>query len=217
MGVRKATNRGRGLNGMFPSFKMPGHTIRYESSIERDLCFVLEFDSSVCSYAAHPFCITHPDSNGRVCSYTPDFWVVHTTGQRDVVECTPAALITDPHTQQQMTIGQAWAAANKCTFVVVTDADVRQGHTLANIKLLWRYRQLAVAYDLIARTVAYVRQYPGATIRDTVAYVTENPHPPAHHPFLYHLVFHHILMTDLTHPLSLQSCLWLPYQPQQEE
>jgi hypothetical protein len=134
-----------------------------------------------------------------------------------VVECTPAALITDPHTQQQMTIGQAWAAANNCTFVVVTDTDVRQGHTLANIKLLWRYRHLRVAHDQITRTIAYLKHQPGATMTQTATYMLNEPSPPVHVPALAALLFQHIIRTDLTQPLSAQSPLWLSSYCYQED
>jgi len=217
MAVRKVKNGGGNLIGMFPSFKMPGQTIFYESSIERDLCFVLEFDASVVSYAAQPFCITHTTPDGVTHRYTPDFQVVHASGDRDLVECKPAARLADPHTQQQITIGQTWADANGYTFALVTDADLRHGHRLGNIKLLWRYRQLAVEQHLIARIMGYVHHHPGATIQETAAYATENPQPPAHIPFLCHLLFQHIITTDLTQPLSAHSPLWLPSHVSQED
>jgi hypothetical protein len=210
MPVRTVRHHGGNLIGMFPSVKMPGQTIHYESTIERDLCFVLEFDASVVSYAAQPFCITHTTPDGVTHRYTPDFQVVHASGDRDLVECKPAARLADPHTQQQITIGQTWADANDYTFVLITDADLRHGHRLANIKLLWRYRQCAVAPNRIARLRSYLTHVPGATIAQTAAAVLDDPTPSAYLPCLCHLLFHHIITTDLTHTLSPQSRLWLP-------
>jgi hypothetical protein len=216
MAVRKVSNWGGNIIGMFPSFKMADRHVYYESTIERDLCFFLEFDPCVASYTEQPFCIQHIASDGTTHSYTPDFQVVYTNGTRSLVECKPAARLDDPHTQQQIIIGQTWASANKYTFVLVTDADLRQGHTLANITLLWRYRQFTVAPDLITRTGDYLTHHPGATIIETAIYATQNPQHPPHSPFLCHLLFHHLLSADLTHPLSAQSRLWLPQQMHQE-
>jgi len=44
--VRKATNRGKNIIGYFPSVKM-GRMINFESLIERDFIYLLDFEQEV--------------------------------------------------------------------------------------------------------------------------------------------------------------------------
>jgi hypothetical protein len=213
--VRKIKNRGGSITGQFPSFKMPTQMIQYESTIERDLCYVLEFDEGVTHYEAQPFRIYYIGGDTKVHSYTPDFHVFHADGTKDIVECKPNTRLYDQHTQQQMEIGQAWADANDHTFVVITDEELRQGHNLANIKLLWRFRQMAIEYKLVTRTIEYLKQRPqGASLMEVAAYAESSPERYALAPFLLCLVFQRVLLTDLAQPLSPESQLWLPIMNQ---
>ncbi len=208
MAVRKPRNHGGNIIGMFPSLKMQ-RPVRYESTIERDLCYLLEFDEHVTSYHEQPFTIEHTAGDGKAHHYTPDFQVHRKNGPGDLVECKPAALQDDQHTRQQIAIGQAWADANDYTFCLVTDTELRTGHTLDKIKVLWRYCRMPVAHDLIARTVDYLTRAPGATVAQTAAAALRSTEQHQHVPYLYALLFRHILTTDLTVPLSGHSRLWL--------
>jgi TnsA endonuclease N terminal len=134
MGVRRVRNSGENVIGTFPSLKMR-EQIPYESTIERDLLFFLEYDARVVRYQAQPFEIVGSSADGTAHSYIPDFQVIRTDGQ-EIVECKPAARLNDVHTQQQLALGQTWADTNQHLFVVITDTHLRAGHRLANLKLL---------------------------------------------------------------------------------
>jgi hypothetical protein len=74
MPVRKVSNRGGNTIGHFPSLKM-GRMIDYESLIERDLIYLLEFEQDVTWYAEQPLTIPyHYEEKER--DYTPDFHIV---------------------------------------------------------------------------------------------------------------------------------------------
>ena len=73
--VRKITNQGNKKKiGFFPSEKN-GRSTAWESLVERDFMYLLEFDSSVISYIEQPLTISYKD-NGKNYKYTPDLMVV---------------------------------------------------------------------------------------------------------------------------------------------
>jgi hypothetical protein len=109
-------------------------SVSYESTIERDLLFFLEFDPSVIHYEAQPLTIKAITTNGIEYSYTPDFEVKQTDSFPQLVECKPLALLQVEHTLRQIEIGKNWCNKNNYNFVVVTDADLRTGPRLFNLK-----------------------------------------------------------------------------------
>lgn len=211
MGVRRVRNSGGNVIGTFPSLKMR-EQVPYESTIERDLLFFLEYNASVVRYQAQPFMITGSSADGTAHTYIPDFQVIH-TDSKEIVECKPTVHLNDAHTQQQLALGQAWADANQHLFVVITDTDLRTGHRLANLKLLWRYSRLSVPPFLIERCRSILIAQPdGLSLEALAALLSDTSSPFTFLPYLYHLLFEHILDTDLAQPLSPAACarLWLP-------
>jgi hypothetical protein len=209
MGVRRVKNRGGNVIGTFPSLKMR-EQIPYESTIERDLLFFLEFDARVVRYQAQPFAITGSSADGAPHTYIPDFLVIR-TDSKEIVECKPTAHLNDAHTQQQLALGQSWADANQYHFVVITDTDLRSGYRLANLKLLWRYSQLCVPSPITSRCWSILTGQPdGLTLEALAAALSDTPSSFELLPYLYRLLFDHILHTDLTQPLTPRTCVQLP-------
>jgi hypothetical protein len=208
MGVRQVKSSGGNVIGMFPSLKM-NEQIPYESTLGRDLLFFLEYDSTVVHYYAQPFAITGSSADGATHTYIPDFQVIRTS-VKELVECKPAALLARPHTQQQLSLGQVWAEANDHAFVVITDADLRTGHRLANLKLLWRYSRLRVPPLFIERCRSILIAQPDGLSLEVLSAALSNTSPSFELlPYLYCLLFAHVLLTDLTQPLSLKTCVQL--------
>src|SRR5258708_30838320 len=122
MPVRKVSNRGGNIIGSFPP-QIKGEKVRYESTIERDLVYFFKFDPTVITYHAQPMVITGTDAEGNTHTYTPDFLAVR-TDRKEIIECKPEALINSSHAQQQIAIGQEWAANNNHEFSIFTDTTL---------------------------------------------------------------------------------------------
>jgi hypothetical protein len=194
----------------------------YESTIERDLVFFFKFDPSVVTYHAQPMVITGTDTEGNAHSYIPDFQVVR-TDRKEIVECKPEELLDHPHTRQQIQMGEVWAAANNHQFVIVTDTELRKDHTLANLKLLWRYCRTAVPTAMLASCIAHLKAQPkGIAFEDVarfLASIADSPEmqqPYRQAPFIYSMLFHHILQADLTKLISPVTILRLSSTLSQE-
>lgn len=217
MPVRKVSNRGENIIGSFPS-QIKGEKVKYESTIERDLVYFLKFDPTVITYHAQPMVIPGTETEGSTHTYTPDFLVVR-TDRKEIIECKPEALINSSHAQQQIAIGQEWAANNDHDFAVVTDTNLRSGHTLANLKLLWRYSRLTVPTVTLARCIEYMdTRHEGVSFQDLTEYMSTLAPPTAQQPFLqaplvFSMLFRHILCTELTVPITPATLLWRSLTP----
>jgi hypothetical protein len=222
MPVRKVSNWGGNIIGSFPSIKMH-NSIKYESTIERDFLYYLEYDSTVIEYYAQPMVINGKDSENKYHTYTPDFQVIK-INRKEIVECKPKIFLDQPHTRQQIELRKSWAAANGHHFVIVTDTHLRKDHVLVNLKLLWRYSRLTVPTATVSSCIAYVRSQPvGTTFKDITHFLAsttsdsemQQPHKQA--PFVYSMLFHQILKADLTKPITPITILRLPLSLSQKE
>jgi len=193
-----ATKPGGAIQGRFPSLKLQ-RSVPYTSTLERDLLFVLEYESRILHYQEQPFAVTGV-VEGREHHYTPDYALWTDCGQT-LIECKPAALLSDPHTRQQLAVGNQWAPAHGWQFEVVTDTSLRTGCYLANLKLLWRYSRLLVSHtlqaELLERTLT-AKRLPLAVLASA----------PEAIPAVLHLIFRHVLQVDLSQPLNAQSLVW---------
>jgi hypothetical protein len=215
MPVRKVSNRGGNITGSFPSLKMEPLEIDYESTIERDLLPFLEFDLTVRKYYAQPMVLSSTDSDEKTHKYIPDFLVLRVSG-KEIIECKPKDLLDHQHTLQQIQIGQDWANANSHDFVMVTDTDLYKDHTLANLKLFWRYARLKVPTVIVATCIAHLKKCMEATsFEDLTIYLSSLPdtqgtqQPFEQAPFIYSLLFRHVLQVDLTKPITSTSLIRL--------
>ena len=193
-----AAKPGGAIQGSFPSLKL-GRSIPYTSTLERDLLFVLEYETQVLRYQEQPFVVT-AGVEGRERHYTPDYALWTETGQT-LVECKPAAQLSDPHTQQQIAVGTRWASAHGWHFEVVTEVTLRTGSYLANLKLLWRYSRLRVT------PAARVSLLDRLADVDSLS-LSQLTTTPEELPLVLHLLFHHALYADLTQPLTGHSRIW---------
>jgi hypothetical protein len=214
MPARKLGNRSGNIRGSFPSL-IKGKKVMYQSTIERDYVFFLKFDPTVLTYLAQPMIITGTDKEGNAHSYIPDFQVMR-TDRKEIVECKPEELLDHPHTRQQIHIGEAWAEANNHHFVIVTEKELRKDHTLSNLKLLWRFCRTSVSTAMLAICIAHLKsQSKGIAFEDVarfLASIADSPEmqqPYRQAPFIYSMLFHHILQTDLTKPILPATILWL--------
>jgi hypothetical protein len=217
MPVRKVSNRGGNIIGSFPP-QIKGEKVKYESTIERDLIYFFKFDPTVITYHAQPMVITSTDTEENTHRYTPDFLVVR-TDRKEIIECKPEALLDNSHTLQQIAIGQEWATNNDHDFAIVTDTNLRSGHTLANLKLLWRYSRLAVPTATLARSIDYMeKRREGISFQDLAMYLSTLAPQEAREPFMqapliFSMLFRHILRAELTEPITPVTFLWRSLTP----
>ncbi|WP_109117768.1 TnsA endonuclease N-terminal domain-containing protein [Azospirillum sp. TSO22-1] len=129
------------VKGRFPSLKM-GRTIHWESQLERDLIYLLEFDPDVQAYREQPTTLSLV-VDGKSRRYTPDFLVQKPHGFY-VVEVKPAEKARQPEYVALFAAATTSLQAMAAGFQILTEVDIRAQPRLDNIRLLLRYQRVDV-------------------------------------------------------------------------
>ncbi len=192
------------VRGDFPSLKL-GRMVRYHSTIERDLLYFLEYWQDVTWYREQPITIKYTMPDGQICRYTPDY-EIHEEAVKTLVECKPEARLESEHAQKQRQIGQIWAEENGYRFVTFTDTELRSGHQLSNLKLLWRYARRQ-DIQLQQQSVAQVRRVVTCSVEELCQRMEILPKVVL--PAVCSLLFHHQLKMDFNRPFTTMTPLWV--------
>ena len=215
MPVRQVSNRGGNVIGKFPSIKM-GRMIAFESLLERDFVYLLDYDPAVEWFEEQPLIIEYM-SDDKVLSYTPDFHLIE--GKHNVlVECKPDRFVDTEENRPKFAAARAWCAHQGWEFRIVTDQQVRTGFRLQNVKLLTRYARQVVGpvmqgriFVLLhdAKTQLTISGLAGEIAPDDLARGTAS---------ILHLAFHHEICLSLDEaPISQETLVQLTSQTQQED
>lgn len=188
MPVRKVSNRGGNVIGRFPSTKQ-GRMIAFESLLERDFIYLLDYDPAVEWFEEQPLRIEYQHET-KTLHYTPDFHVVE-RGKHVLVECKPERFVDTEENNRKFAAAREWCGEQNWEFRVVTEQSVRTGFRLQNIKLLAQYARQKV--DMVMRSQIHTclqDMQPAASIRDLVHALrsVDSSIVTAH---IFCLVYHH--------------------------
>lgn len=200
--------RGRYI-GFFPSLKNKGEGVPYEGKMQKHLFYFWEYDPTVVAYRRQPFRIMATSLEGSSRVYIPDFLLVRTNSE-ELVRCVPAKIVDKPEYQHEFALLHKWANANGYEFRLITDNDLKGGHQLENLQLLWRYCRISLPVGLTSRCIAYLKDHPnGLAFGEVAAYLAEDKPPLAQSHYLYKLLFQQILQVDLSQRLNASSHIWI--------
>jgi hypothetical protein len=154
MPVRKVSNHGGNAVGRFPSTKM-GRMIAFESLLERDFIYLLDYDPGVDWFEEQPLSIEYLHEI-QLLHYTPDFHLLE-RGQHVLVECKPERFVDTEENCRKFAVAQAWCEERGWEFRLITDQQVRRGYRLQNIKLLSQYARQKVDTATRSQIQAFVQ------------------------------------------------------------
>ena len=195
MPVRKVSNRGGNVIGHFPSIKMR-RMVAFESLIERDYLYLLDYESNVEWFEEQPLTIEY-QHDGKVLHYTPDFHVVDTERGNVLIECKPLVFTDKDENQRKFGAARAWCVDRGWAFQVVTDRDIRAGFRLENVKLLTRYARHVVEPGTKVQIHTLLRSIRAArSVDDLVRRITHTDFSAATAAILC-MAFHHELFIPL--------------------
>ncbi|MDQ2739582.1 MAG: TnsA-like heteromeric transposase endonuclease subunit [Actinomycetota bacterium] len=194
--VRRFTARKgqRHLSGLWWSATMGRH-VGFESWLERDHVMLLDFDPSVVGIASQPFWLHwHEDESGKRVSHVPDFFARGRDGSAVVIDCRPV------ERRPPRDAARFDATARACALVgweyrLVGATDVIQ---TANVRWLAGYRH---PRHRVPAMVASLREM-FASPTSLVAGAEAVGDPIAVLPVLFHLLWCHELIADLSMPLD---------------
>ena len=215
MPVRNVTNRGGNVIGRFPSLKMQ-RMIAFESLLERDFIYLLDYDANVTWFEEQPLTIEY-QHKGKTRHYTPDFHLIE-RDQHVLVECKPGNFVNTADNQRKFAVAQAWCQACDWQFRIVTDAEVRAGYRLHNVKLLTAYARLRLEPGLRCQLYALLQSLPAATSIQDLARALHPTDPTAVLADILHLAFHGVVDLPLAcAPITLDTAVTLRHRVLAEE
>jgi len=142
--IREISIKNSSLSGMINSSQI-NKVIQFESSLERDFIYLLEFDIYVDKYLEQPLEISYNDTLGNAKKYIPDFAIsYHDDRPNEIVEIKYCNTLQE---RQEVLIPKFEAAEHFCKehnsiFKVITEEYIRKDKVieLENSKFLSRYR-----------------------------------------------------------------------------
>jgi hypothetical protein len=194
MSVRRVSNHGGNVIGKFPSIKMK-RLLAFESLIERDYLYLLDYDPDVEWFEEQPLTIAYQHED-KTLHYTPDFHLVD-KGRDVLVECKPDKFVTTNENRRKFAAARDWCMERGWEFRTVTDLQVQAGCRLRNVKLLTRYARQSVDPDIRWRIYALLHD---SQSRPTIAHVARAipPYTPdTITASILHMAFHHGLFVPL--------------------
>jgi len=208
MPVRNIPRYGAGRKnlGKFASVKT-GRVAWYESLLEKDFMYLLDYDRDVSYWHEQPLRIRF-NHGGKVNRYTPDL-EVHRAAQKQLIEVKPKDKVDSGEWDVLFRAASSVCEQEGYEFLVVTDEIIRLQPRLENVKLLWKYARTPVLpqHQIICSEFFRSRKDQPVTLDDLIQIFTSKQVPMQ---TLYSLLFWGALEFDLMHPLDRDSRITMP-------
>lgn len=207
MPVRKVSRHRGSAVGRFPSMKMK-RMIAFESLIERDFIYLLDYDPFVTWFEEQPVRIEYEYEEKQL-HYTPDFLLVEQK-QQVLVECKPEKFVDTEENRRKFTVARLWCQEKSRQFRIITEQQIRAGYLLQNVKLLTQYARQQTD-PVIRSQILAVLQYTQSTstVKDIVRCLPSHPSHVVSAHILY-LAYHHQIKLDLNQaPISEETTVSL--------
>jgi hypothetical protein len=191
--------------------------VGFESSLERDLLLLCEFDLNVARYEEQPVCIEYVDENGTSRTYTPDLLITY---RSDIVPAKwmrpilgevkyRADLKGDwPNLRRKFKAGRVFAQERGWEFRVLTETDLRTP-LLDNARFLLPFRRQprnAAHEELL---LDWLHEFQQSDPETLLAACCRDPESRAGLiPTLWRLIADRRVWCDLSKPLTMRSTIW---------
>jgi hypothetical protein len=169
--------------------------ISFESLIERDGLYTFDFEQDVLAFEEQPLSIEY-EHEGKKRHYIPDF-LLKKPNCSVIVECKPIALVDLPENCRKFDAARAWCGANGYHFQILTDAELRTGFRLENIKLLTRFARQHIGPDMRSRIYDYLYSSRNDITIHSLALQVSPAVPQIAISAVLHMAFHHKIAIQL--------------------
>ena len=209
MPVRTPSNRyDRNVVGKFPSLKLR-RMVCYESRLEREQIYLMEYDPEVVYYEEQPLLIEYLWEGSRF-KYYPDFKVVTAGGQQLLLECKAAEFVNTDKNRRKIAAGRRWCARRGWEFRLITERETRAGFRLENVMFLWQFARYNISLDTKVRIYSVMNTHHHLTL-DALSRQIDPSNPRAAIVPILHMLFHHELSTLIDEvKISGSSPIYLP-------
>ena len=202
--VSRQQRKNRGYKqtvGSFSSCKM-GTSVWYNSLLQKDFMYWLEFDPDVLSYTT-PAITIDCYSNGRHKSYAPDFQVVRHT-KKQIIEVKPKKKVESDDYRRSHRILSDFYEETEWTLIVLTESEVQREPLLSNIKVLYRYARENFSINEYRDCLEVVRSQAPASFAE-IGQALDARH--IRRNVLFKLLFHSLVEIDLKQAINAASTI----------
>lgn len=189
----------------------------FESSLERDMLLLLEFDTNVRMFEEQPVRIEFVDEAGKLRTYTPDL-LVYYRGDRPPGMWFKPRLIEVKYRENlwanwailkpKFRAAVRFAATHGWEFKIMTEREIRTQY-LENVRFLLRYRWAAVEPGYMVRLRELLEHLPTTTPAEIIQLAARDLTKQAEYLYaLWHMVAVQQVGVELTHKLTMQTPIW---------
>jgi TnsA endonuclease N terminal len=187
--------------GNFSSCKMET-SFRYNSLLQKDFMYWLEFDTDVLSYNTPAITVNY-HSNGKEKSYTPDFQVVRSQKKQIIEVKSQKTIESEKYSRLYQMLAGLYDETG-WTFVVLTEAAIRREPILSNIKLLYGYARESFSVDDYRNCWEIARSNAPASLADIFQILDQHR---IRRNVLFKLLFHNLVEIDIQQAITANSSI----------
>jgi hypothetical protein len=169
--------------------------IAFESLLERDFIYLIEYDPAVEWFEEQPLSIEYLHEAKQLL-YTPDFHLLE-RGQHVLVECKPKRFVETEENCRKFAVGQEWCEEHSWEFRIITDQQVRSGFRLQNIKLLAQYARQKVGAVMRSQIHTFLHDAQSVTSIRKVSHAILPNNPSVVSASILCLAYHHEITLSL--------------------
>ena len=195
-------------------------SIAFESTLERDLLTLLEFNDSVDDVIEQPLTIEYVNHNGRAVTYTPDFLVDFKEADASLLQRPRKPLLIEVKPREKIQkhfeelkprfkVAMKYAHENDMIFKIYDESRIRTPY-LKNILFLKRYKRLTYKEEDESNILAYINSSGSLTVEAAIEYLfvsKEQKSMGLGH--IWNLLASKILLCDFSKTLDKQTIVWV--------
>lgn len=197
---------------------MPGGA-RYESTLERDLLYILLFDINIDSFVPQPVTIEYADAEGKRHTYTPDILIHHRT---DISPAKKLPIILGEvkyrddlrenfkEYRPKFKAAIRYAKERGWQFRIFTEREIRTPF-LQNAKFLLPYKKPDPypAYDYTNLILVKLHEFRETDVETLLVSIYRDKWNQAELlPIIWHLIAIRRIGNDLGVPITMRSRIW---------
>jgi len=221
--VREINYKYSSLSGNFVSKKNDNKLIQFESSLERDYVYLLEFNPEVYCYLEQPLKINYVNSQNKRKTYTPDFLVRYRDPliKDELIEIKYNSDLVANYflLKPKFQAAEEFCEKNCLTFSILTEKDIREKKPdyLKNIIFLFRYRVILqdsknenLNEEDVFLIIKTLRKLKVCSIQDLLNKLSKEAKRKAELLFyIWFLIAKKYIECDLEVKLSMNSIIWV--------
>lgn len=154
------TRRTKRVVGYFQSLKMQ-NSVPWESQIERDYLYCLEFEADILAFSAQPGHI-RLTIDGAPRTHFPDFLIQYKDGRKELHEVKTDKDATSPDLQPLFEAARCHCANIGIAYRVICESDIRQQPRLSNCQQLLHHRRRPTAFEEEIRVISLLTDGPAS-------------------------------------------------------